>query len=78
MNVGENTNGSSTDSDRPHRCCYLPKKVENTDYMPDNPYILQQIGRCPSSIPSSSLPFHFPFCYLWIALQAARKRSVSS
>jgi len=31
----------STDSERPHRCCHLPNKVENIDRKPDIPYTIQ-------------------------------------
>ena len=33
----ENINCCSTDSERPHRCCHLPNKVENIDHRLDIP-----------------------------------------
>jgi len=41
------TSCCSTASERPHRCCHLPNKVENIDCMPNISYTLQWAEICP-------------------------------
>ena len=43
------TSCRSTDSERPHRCCHLPNKVENIDRRRDIPYTLQWPGNAPKN-----------------------------
>ena len=56
----------STDSERPHRCCHLPNKVENIDCTPDILYTLQLTGRSPLQINFPyPLMIRAPKMWLW-------------
>jgi len=49
------TSCCSIESERPHRCCHLPNKVENIDRTPDILYTLQWTGRCSKIVPSERI-----------------------